>query len=144
MLFGWGNNENGIFLVMSVSRNTLKAHKLAIVSKISFRILNFNTSHNIWILLSISIYSGNIKPISALFSLLYDNFHDCTFQSVLSRLYDWTRCVYTGTDQRKYQSSASLAFVRGNHRWLVNSPYKGPVTRKMFPFDNVFIIFFLI
>ena len=39
MLFGWGNNENGIFLVMSVSRNTLKAHKLAIVSKISFRIL---------------------------------------------------------------------------------------------------------
>ena len=28
-------------------------------------------------------------------------------------------------------------FVRGIHRWPVNSPHKGPVTRKMFPFDNV-------
>ena len=45
--------------------------------------------------------------------------------------------VYWGADQRKYQSSASLAFVRGIHRWLVNSPHKGPVTRKMFPFDDV-------
>ena len=37
----------------------------------------------------------------------------------------------------KNQSSASLAFVRGNHRWPLNSPHKGPVTRKMFPFDDV-------
>ena len=40
-------------------------------------------------------------------------------------------------DQRKHQSSASLTFVRGIHRWPVNSPHKGPVTRKMFPFDDV-------
>ena len=39
--------------------------------------------------------------------------------------------------QRKHQSSASLVFVRGIHCWLVNSPYKGPVTRKMLPFDYV-------
>ena len=45
--------------------------------------------------------------------------------------------VNSGTDQRKHQSSASLAFVRGIHRWPVDSPHKGPVTRKMFPFDNV-------
>ena len=45
--------------------------------------------------------------------------------------------VYSGADQRKHQSSASLAFVRGIHRWPVNSPRKGPVTRKMFPFDHV-------
>ena len=44
---------------------------------------------------------------------------------------------YSGTDQRKYQSFASLAFVRGIHRGPVNSPHKGPVTRKMFPFDDV-------
>ena len=47
--------------------------------------------------------------------------------------------VYSGTDQRKHQSSASLAFVRGIHRWPLNSPHKGPVTRKMFPFDGVII-----
>ena len=40
-------------------------------------------------------------------------------------------------DQRKHQSSAPLAFVRGIHRWPVNSPHRGPVTRKMFPFDDV-------
>ena len=45
--------------------------------------------------------------------------------------------VYSGTDQRKYQSSESMAFVRGIHRGPVNSPHKGPVTRKMFPFYDV-------
>ena len=44
--------------------------------------------------------------------------------------------VYPGADQRKHQSSASLAFVREIHRSPVNSPHKGPVTRKMFPFDD--------
>ena len=42
--------------------------------------------------------------------------------------------VYSGADQRKQQSSASLASVRGIHWWPVNSLHKGPVTRKMFPF----------
>ena len=45
--------------------------------------------------------------------------------------------VYLGADQRKHQSSASLAFVRGNHQWRVNSSHKWPVTRKMFSFDDV-------
>ena len=48
--------------------------------------------------------------------------------------------VYSGADQRKHQSSASLAFVRGIHRWAVNSPHKWPVTRKMFPFDDVIMV----
>ena len=38
---------------------------------------------------------------------------------------------------KKRQSSESLAFLRGIHRWPVDSPHKGPVTRKMFPFDDV-------
>ena len=46
--------------------------------------------------------------------------------------------LYLGADLRKHQSSAaSLAFVRGIHRWPVNSPHKGPVKRKMFPFHDV-------
>ena len=45
--------------------------------------------------------------------------------------------VYSGTDQRKHQNSASLAFVRGLHRWPVNSPHKRPVKRKMFLFNDV-------
>ena len=45
--------------------------------------------------------------------------------------------VYSGADQRNHQSSASPAFVRGIHRWPVNSPHKRPVTRKVFSFDDV-------
>ena len=45
--------------------------------------------------------------------------------------------VYSGAEQRKHQSSASLAFVWGIHRGPVNSPHKWPVTRKMIPFDDV-------
>ena len=48
--------------------------------------------------------------------------------------------VHSGADPRKHQSSASLAFVRGIHRWPVNSPHKGPATRRMFPFDDVIIL----
>ena len=49
--------------------------------------------------------------------------------------------LFSDADQRKYQSSASLAFVRGIHWWPVNSPHKRPVTRKMFPFDDVIMIY---
>ena len=41
--------------------------------------------------------------------------------------------AYSDADQRKHQSSASVAFVRGT----VNSPHKWPVTREIFPFDDV-------
>ena len=38
---------------------------------------------------------------------------------------------YSGADQRRHRSSASLAFVWGIHRWPMNSLHKGPVTWKM-------------
>ena len=57
--------------------------------------------------------------------------------SQITRLTIVYSIVYSDADQRKHQSSASLAFVRGIHRGPVNSPHKWPVTRKMFPFDDV-------
>ena len=46
--------------------------------------------------------------------------------------------VYSDADQKKHQSSASLAFVRWIQRGgAVNSPRKWPVTREMFPFYDV-------
>ena len=47
--------------------------------------------------------------------------------------------LHSGANQRKHQSSASLAFVRGIHRWSVNSLLKWSATRKMFPFEDVII-----
>ena len=56
-------------------------------------------------------------------------------KSPASRLF--TQPFIQDADQRKHQSSASLAFVWGIHRRPVNSPHKWTVTRKMFPFDDV-------
>ena len=60
--------------------------------------------------------------------------------SQITRLTIVYATVHSGVDQRKHQSSASLAFVRGIHRSPLNSPHKGPVTRKMFPFDDVIML----
>ena len=57
--------------------------------------------------------------------------------SQITRLTIVYSTVYSGTDQRKHKSSASLAFMRGIHRGPVNSQHNWPVTRKMFPFDDV-------
>ena len=45
--------------------------------------------------------------------------------------------ICSDADQRKYQSCTSLAFVRGLHPLPMNSSHKGPVMRKIFPFDDV-------
>ena len=50
--------------------------------------------------------------------------------------------VYSRADQRKHQTYASLAFVRGIRRRPANSPHKWPVTRKVFPFDDVIMEMF--
>ena len=48
--------------------------------------------------------------------------------------------VCSGADKKtKHESSASLAFVRGNRRSPIHSPHKDPVTQKMFEFDDVII-----
>ena len=60
-----------------------------------------------------------------------------TMASLITSLTSVYSAFHPGADQRKHQSSASLAFVRGIHRRPVNSPHKWPVTRKMFPFDDV-------
>ena len=59
--------------------------------------------------------------------------------SEITRLTSVCSIGYSGAVHRKHQDSASLAFVRGIHRSPVNSPQKGPVTRKVFPFDDVII-----
>ena len=70
----------------------------------------------------------------------YSHYSDVIMGAMASQITSLTivySTVYSGADQRKLQSSASLTFVRKIHRWPVNSPHKWPVTRNMFPFDDV-------
>ena len=77
------------------------------------------------------------KIFSNIRSCHYDDVIMTTMASQITSLAIVYSTVYSDADQRKHQSSASLAFVRGIHRWPVNSPHKWPVSRKMFPFDDV-------
>ena len=74
---------------------------------------------------------------------MMDGYSDVIMSSIASQI-TGVSIVYltvcSGADQRKHQSAASLASVRGIHRWPVTSPHKGPVTRKMFPFDDVIVM----
>ena len=63
------------------------------------------------------------------------HYNDVKMGAIASQITSLT-IVYS-TDQRKHESSTSLAFVRGIHQGLVNSPHKWPVTRRVFPFDDI-------
>ena len=82
--------------------------------------------------------AGDVREVRM--QVTSDHHNDVTMGAVASQITSLTivySTTYWGIDQRKNQCSASLAFVRGIHRSSVNSPHKWPVTRKMFPFDDV-------
>ena len=83
---------------------------------------------------------GGVRPHDANMPLLWWHYSDVMMSAKASQItavtfVHWTMC--SCVDQRKHRSSASLAFVRGIHRLPVNSPHKGPITRKMISFDDV-------
>ena len=70
-------------------------------------------------------------------SKYYREVHYCdvimdTMESQITSLTIVYLTVYSDTDQRKHQSSASLAFVRGIHRGSVNSRTNGKQRGKCF------------
>ena len=80
--------------------------------------------------------SGNIEEYRKI-CIHYIDVIMSTMASQITSLTIVNSTFYSGADQRKHQSSASLAFVWVIHRGPLNSPHKWPVTRKMFPFDDV-------
>ena len=114
---------------------------------INFAVLNpccFGQYHGCWCPVSFHhqvINSHDINRALANPCLSWENHYNDVIMDVMASQITSLTIVYSTvnsvTDQRKHQSSTSLAFVRGIHRWPVNSPHKGPVTRKMFPFDDV-------
>ena len=59
------------------------------------------------------------------------HYRDVTMGAIASQI-TGARIVYStvcsDADQRKHQSSVTMVFVQGIHRWPVNSRHKGPVT----------------
>ena len=77
------------------------------------------------------------------FYCLDHHYGDVIMDAIASQITSLTivySTVYSDADQRKHQSSASLAFVQGIHRGRLNSPHKWTVTPKTFLFDDVIMI----
>ena len=101
------------------------------------------------VITSLSLWASNYLSIpsprcffshSLLVKVRVNHYDDVIMTMLASQITSLTvvySTVYSDADQSKHRSSASLAFVWGIHRGPVNSPLKWPVTRKMFPFDDV-------
>ena len=90
--------------------------------------------------LHVEAYHNQILFVQFTDITAYIHYDDVIMSAIASQITSLTivyPIVYSDADQRKHQSSASLAFVWGIHQGPVNSPHKWPVTRKMFPFDDV-------
>ena len=95
---------------------------------------NSHTSHGCrWV----EVYKACCVRYFARSLLHYSDVIMTTVASQITSLTVVYSIVYSDADQRKHQSSVSLAFVRGIPRGPVNTPHKWPVTRKIFPFDDV-------
>ena len=82
----------------------------------------------------------SLKCLSYSYKYYDGHYNDVIMDAIASQITSLTivySTVYSDADQRKHQSFASLAFVRGSHRGPVNSPHKWPITRKMCQFDDV-------
>ena len=86
------------------------------------------------------ICNAGHSPNLAVSFIHYDDFIMGAMASQITSLTIVYTTVYSDADHRKLQSSASLAFMQGIHRGPVNFPHKVPVTRKVFPFDDVIML----
>ena len=85
----------------------------------------------------------NVNVLALVNSNTFMHYNNVIIGAIASQVTSLTiayATVYSSADHRKHQSSASMASVRRIHRWLVNSPHKWPVTRKMYRFDYVIMI----
>ena len=96
-----------------------------------------------YIISSLIIWYNVAKHVFIWYQVPVPHYNDVIMSAMGSQITGLTfvySTVYSGTYERKHQSSASLAFVRGIHRGPVNSLHKGSVTLKMFPLDDVIMI----
>ena len=100
----------------------------------------FCRTHMQHIIYAASLIPKSIMKLSSLPPTISVHYSDVIMDAMASQITSLMivySTVYSGADRRKRQSSASLAFVQGIHRWPVNSQHKEPVMRKMFPFDDI-------
>ena len=111
-------------------------HHYSLVGFIVYQFL-VKSSRSFIIIMGLDADMLSIRPEAILYTTHYSDVIISAMASQITSLPTVYSTVYSDADQSKHQSSASLAFVWGIHRGPVNSAHKWPVTRKMFPLDDV-------
>ena len=134
--FTWTNLNGGAYVQLHVGQ-------LRVMSLLFIILLSQNSEWALWL----KCLAAGFTPTDMLDNptSYLPSFHhsDVIMRTMTSQIMCLTlvySTVYSDTDQRKHQSSESLAFVWGIHRWLVNYSHKGPITQKLFPLDDVIIL----
>ena len=82
-----------------------------------------------------------------LFRAIFFYYNDVIMSPMASQITSLTivySTVYSGADQRKHQKLRATGLCEGNSPMTGEVPHKGPVTRKMFPFDDVIMWWFIL
>ena len=92
-----------------------------------------------WRLCSIAIrlhHNSMITPIAGTYVVMLNHNNDVIMSMMASQITSIT-IVRSTVYSNKTPKVRLTGLFRGIHRWPMNSPHKGPVTREMFPFDDV-------
>ena len=127
-------------LGLKLNHVSKRGHSKHYVDKYQVRIVSLLSSYLCFLILVLTVWrhQNGWRDLEK----LHAHYSDVIMGAMASQITSLTSIystVYSGADQGKHQSSAPLAFVLRIHRWPVNSQHKWPVTRKMFPFDDVFM-----
>ena len=118
----------------------LKFHKKLLRKFLMFYEVSYSYLHFMWLSLHVCCRMQRMISLTLLLAVMKEHYSDVIMGTMVSQITSLTivySTIYSDSDQRKHQSSTSLAFVWGIHRWLVNSPHKWPVMQKKFPFDDI-------
>ena len=91
-----------------------------------------------YVVITHAVRGGFVRSIP-----IYHHYNDVMMSAMTSQLTGVSIVYSTGcsaADQRKHQRPALLVFVRGIHRWPLNSSHKRLITWKMFSFDYVIMV----
>ena len=111
--------KNILFMYFIIDKNNLQYYLWKHIDSCSWYLIG-----EILILYQIMTWCNGMETFSAFLVIHCSDVIMGAVASQITRLIIVYSTVYSDADQRKHQSSASLVFVRGIHRWPVNSPHR--------------------
>ena len=115
-----------------IARQTLRSRHIIWVSRWSTGVLNYQHCDD-------SIQQQTACPLWE-WHIDFNHYRDVIMGAMTSQIISHLECLFSRLFRRRSEKTSKVratGLVREIHRWLVNSPHKWPVTRKMFLFDDV-------